>query len=228
MSKKRRRSKYSPRLKIGGQWVAHQVALIRTLRELSFTARRILDTLEMEHCRHGGRENGKLICTYTDLKLGADITSSNAIARGLRELERYRLIKIQRGRRAFADMRFPSVYTLTYLHTYQDGKEVAPTHDWKQKASIPSDTGASIPSDTGTGQKPVSKMTLQGGDSQYPQRYNHLDLGWKGGGGAADFSSLLASPPAHHQEGAGPSAPPPPLPNDEPPSVTAPSSGRLH
>jgi hypothetical protein len=138
MSKKRRRSKYSPRLKIGGQWVAHQVALIRTLRELSLTARRILDTLEMEHCRHGGRENGKLICTYTDLKLGADITSSNAIARGLRELERYRLIKIQRGRRAFADMRFPSVYTLTYLHTYQDARRLPrPTTGNKKPVSPP-------------------------------------------------------------------------------------------
>ena len=56
------------RLKLKGQWIAHPVGLIHVLSELSLTARRILDTLEIEHCRRGGRENGKLVCTYDDLE----------------------------------------------------------------------------------------------------------------------------------------------------------------
>src|SRR5437016_6021244 len=67
MSKKRR-SKYGPRLKIVGQFIPHPAALIRILRGLSPTARRILDTLELEHCRHGGRDNGRLRYTYDDFE----------------------------------------------------------------------------------------------------------------------------------------------------------------
>jgi hypothetical protein len=51
--RKRRRSIY-PRPKIGLQFVAHLPAMIRVLRELGLTARRILDCLELEHCRMVG------------------------------------------------------------------------------------------------------------------------------------------------------------------------------
>jgi hypothetical protein len=117
--------------KISGQWIAHPIALIRVLRDLSLTARRILDCLELEHCRHGGRENGKLICTYDDFEC---CVQRSRIREGLDELVAAGLIKIVRpGRRAYADLRVPSMYRLTYLTTFQDSKWVEATHDWKTK-----------------------------------------------------------------------------------------------
>jgi len=215
---KRRKNKSTPRLKIGGNWVAHQAALIRILRGLSLAARRCLDTLELEHCRRGGRENGGLVCTYTNFEQGG-VTSRHSIARGLRELEHCGVIRIQRGRRAYADMRLPSTYTLTFLSTFQDGKESSPTHDWKkQKAGVVLHPGASAELHPGNGQKPVSNCTLREGESQCRIAPCYLDLGWTGGGGEADLStSLFQSPTA--TAGTEPSAPSPIL--------TAPSTGRL-
>jgi hypothetical protein len=107
---------------IDGRWVAHPDALIRTLRELSLTARRILDTLEIEHCRHSGKENGNLICTYSDLeRAGVDRTR---IRKALDELVSFGLVEITRlGRRSYADLRNPTLYRITYLRTFKNGQE---------------------------------------------------------------------------------------------------------
>jgi DNA-binding transcriptional ArsR family regulator len=137
-AKKRRRNKHSARPKIGGQWVPHQVGMIHLLRRLSLTARRILDTFEIEHCRHGGRDNGRLICTYDDFERGGAGRSS--ISRALRDLEDAGIVDIRRGRRAYADMRVPSEYTLTFEPTYLDGKPIEPTHDWKKQNTRPDST----------------------------------------------------------------------------------------
>jgi hypothetical protein len=149
-------SKHGPRLKIGGRWVAHQDAMTRVLCELSPSARRILDALEIEHCRHRRLENGRLVCTYTDFER---YVSRSCISRALRELVSAGLIEITRpGRRSYADLRTPSLYRLTFEPTYQDGKAVAPTHDWKQQKARP--------------------------ESNTP----FLDLGWMGGGLAGRIS----------------------------------------
>src|SRR5262245_47564789 len=112
----KRRSKYCARRKIGGQFVLHPVALIRVLRGLSPTARRILDTLEIEHCRRGGRENGHLQCPYDFLARHAGVRRAS-IPDALRELESAGLVKKARqGRRSWADLRAPSLYRVTYLH----------------------------------------------------------------------------------------------------------------
>jgi hypothetical protein len=212
------------RLKISGQWVAHQVALIRILRELSLTARRILDTLEIEHCRHGGRENGKLTCTYDFLERHAGIHRS-CIPAALRKLVAAGLIEITRsGRRSYADLRTPTLYRLTYLPTFENGNWIEPTHEWKKRNTRPeSTTGTRPESTTGNNELPDRNPPLREGNYQAGIHHSYLDnLGEEGGGLAADFS---ASPPAH-PPGAGPSAPPPP--SDQLPDVTAPSSGRLH
>jgi hypothetical protein len=155
--RKRRRSIY-PRPKIGLQFVGHQPALIRVLRELSLTARRILDCLELEHCRHGGRDNGKLICTYGEFEC---CVQRSCIREGLDELVAAGLIKIVRpGRRAYADLRVPSMYRLTYLTTFQDGKWIEATHDWKKQNSRPNSTTGTRPDST-TSTRPDS-TTLEG------------------------------------------------------------------
>jgi hypothetical protein len=92
---------------------------------LSITARRILDRLRCEHMNHGGGENGRLKCTYTDfIAFGA---SRELIPAALRELERLGWIRYQRGGR-WGGVKAPSVYTLTWWPV--DG--VPATNDWKR------------------------------------------------------------------------------------------------
>jgi hypothetical protein len=212
------------RLKLKGQWIAHPVGLIHVLSELSLTARRILDTLEIEHCRRGGRENGKLVCTYDDLEnSGIDRTY---IRKALDKLIASGLIEITRvGQRAYADLRSPTLYRLTYLPTFESGKWIEPTHEWKkQKASAESATGTSGGSATDNGQKPVAEAPPQEGKASAECATAIYILGVEGGGFAADEYGLPAMPPSP-SEGAGLNAPPP---TQQLPSATAPSSGRLH
>src|SRR5262245_7781192 len=82
-------------------------------------------------------------------------TSAGAASPALRELVSAGIIEIVRpGRHAYADLRIPSLYRLTFEPTYQDGKAVAPSHDWKQKARSDLTTGARPDSTPGNGQKP--------------------------------------------------------------------------
>jgi hypothetical protein len=224
---KSRRSKFNPRLnlKIGGRWVAHQDSMIRILLGLSLSARRILDRLEIEHCRHGRRQNGRLICTYADFERAG--IQRSCIRAALDELISAGLIEIVRpGRRSYADLRMPSAYRLTFEPTFEDGKPVAPTHEWKQKARPESTTGAGPESTTGNGQLPDRNPPLREGDYRTGIHHSLSRSRVEGGGGAADSSCLPASPLAHHL-GTGLSAPSPLL-SDDPPSVTAPSSGSVH
>jgi hypothetical protein len=86
---------------IAGQFIAHS----RELREspawaaLPDNARRVLDRLELEHLRHGGAENGKLKCTYSDFQKAGIRRASVALA--IRECAGLGFIEItQRGRRS--------------------------------------------------------------------------------------------------------------------------------
>ena len=55
-----------------------------TFRELSLSARRVLDRLEIELAHHGGMDNGRLPVTYDDFqRYGID---RNAIAPAILEL----------------------------------------------------------------------------------------------------------------------------------------------
>jgi len=214
------------RLKIGGQFVGHQVALIHVLQRLSLNARRILDALEIEHCRHGGRENGRLLCPYRSFAIFG-LTSGTRISHAFHELKTARLIEIIRpGRRSFADLRTPSLYRLTYLPTFENGKWVERTDEWKKpKSQDPIEPRDAVQIEPRDPQKPGSNRTASPRFHAVQIEPHHLDLGVEGGGLVAEEFSLAATPPAHPQEGAGPSAPPPP---SQLPNVTAPSSGRLH
>lgn len=201
------------------------MALIRTLRGLSLTARRILDSLEIEHCGRGGRENSRLLCPYRSLGIFG-LTSGTRISRAFRELKSAGLIEIIRpGRRSFADLRTPSLYRVTYLPTFANGKWVAPTHEWKKtKNQGPNEPRDAVQVEPRTPQKPGSDRTAPPGESQGQIEPHYLDLGEEGGGEAADFPK---STPAHPQQGVGHDAPSPASSDDEFPS-TASSSGRFH
>jgi hypothetical protein len=226
MTKHRRSNVPRPSM-IPGPWIAHPVALIKLFPALSLAARRILDVLEIEHCRHGRRDNGRLVCTYSNFEQGG--VRRGSICGALRELVAVGLIEITRlGRRSYADLRLPSLYRLTFEPTYVDGKRVEPTHEWKkQKAGDHSTTGASSGSNTGSAQKPVANRSLREGKSQWRFNHSFLESRVEGGGGAADSFSPIASPPAPAQEGTGPSASSPPSDDDQLPSIASLSSGRL-
>jgi hypothetical protein len=160
--------------RIFGQWVPHQVMMIGILRGLSLTARRVLDTLEIENSRHFGKENGNLLCTYTDFNR---FVTRRCIRKALDELIAAGLIEITRlGRRSYADLRNPSLYRLTYLHTFKNGQWVSPTHEWKKrKTGAESTTGAGAESTTAGGSKPGLYRPL-------PYRYQGGRVGaWRGG-----------------------------------------------
>ena len=96
-------------------------------RVLSRAARQILDGIEIELLRHGGKDNGALIVTYENFKQYG--VHHNAIGPGLREVEVLGFIEItQRGFAGNADERQPHRYRLTYLPT-DDGK--GPTDEWQ-------------------------------------------------------------------------------------------------
>jgi hypothetical protein len=96
---------------------------------LSITARRILDRLELEHLAHGGKENGKLVCTYDDfVKYGA---RRHSIKLAILQLRQLGFIEVtQWGRQAVGDGRVPSKYRLTYVPTVEPCYQA--THEWRR------------------------------------------------------------------------------------------------
>ena len=131
MAKHRRSNVPRPSM-MSGPWVAHPAAMIRVFLELGLAARRILDVLEIEHCRHGRRDNGRLVCTYSNFEQGG--VRRGSICGALRELVAVGLIEITRsGRRSYADLRLPSMYRLTFEPTYVAGKESSRPMSGKNK-----------------------------------------------------------------------------------------------
>jgi hypothetical protein len=118
------------RTKIDGQFIAYTLEMIESSawRVLSFQGRKILNRLEIEHCAHGGAENGRLPCRYHDFeKYGC---RRKSISRGLTEIEALGFAKtVTFGTRAYGDIPGKaSTFVLTYLPT----PEGPPTHDWKK------------------------------------------------------------------------------------------------
>jgi hypothetical protein len=140
MNKRRHRKYLSPRIRIGEQFIAHPVALLKSeaWRSLKLAELRILHRLEIEHASHGGRQNGNLPCTRSNFERHG-VRRKN-ITKALDKLVRLGLVEITvKGRMAYADLRTPSRFRLTYLPTYdENGAAVPPTHEWrrleKQKA----------------------------------------------------------------------------------------------
>jgi hypothetical protein len=84
-------------------------------RVLSLSARRVLDRLEIEFARHGGRpdENGRLPCTYQDfVDYGVD---RHAIGPAINEAIAEGFVIVTRpGSAGNAEYRQPALYLLTY------------------------------------------------------------------------------------------------------------------
>jgi hypothetical protein len=84
---------------------------------------RILNVIEIEHMRHGGVENGRLIVTRRQFeKRGIPI---KAIASGLRALEALGFIQITRGAAGIGDHAQAHRFRLTYV-------QPNPTDEWRK------------------------------------------------------------------------------------------------
>jgi hypothetical protein len=116
---------------IGCQFAPRTIEMLRSpaMRALSLTGRRILDCVEIELASHGGKDNGQLPVTHTDLvEFGIH---DHAIGPGLREVEALGFVEIKRGRAGNAEFRRPNLFRLTYRPT-EDKHE---TNEWRQIAA---------------------------------------------------------------------------------------------
>ena len=106
------------RTRIEGQFAPRLVDMLRSpaMAALSLSARRILDRLEIELADHGGKENGRLPCTFEDFRrFGID---RDSIAPALRELIALGFVeRTEAGRAGNREFRQPNQFRLTYRHT---------------------------------------------------------------------------------------------------------------
>jgi hypothetical protein len=123
-------SKYRKRNSIAESFISHR----RSMREsfawqfLPDNARRVLDRLELEHMRHGGAENGKLICTYSDFAKAGIRRASIALA--LRQCQALGFLECTRRGWSISEFRTPSRYRLTYV--FGRGEHGHPTDEWSR------------------------------------------------------------------------------------------------
>jgi hypothetical protein len=103
-------------------------------RTLSLSARKILDRLEIEFYRHGGKpeENGRLPCTFDHfVEFGIH---RHAIGPAIREVVALGFVEITRkGSAGNAGYRQPTLYRLTYRHS---GSNKRVTDDWRRIGTI--------------------------------------------------------------------------------------------
>jgi hypothetical protein len=130
MSRHSRRPNWKYR--IGEQFIAHRVRMIESpaWRALSYAARRVLDRLEIENAHHGGNDNGRLPCTYSDFhRFGI---RRRTIARAIKETVWLGFVDVtEKGRAAPEDFGRPNLFRLTYLPT----KSAGPTDEWQKITS---------------------------------------------------------------------------------------------
>jgi hypothetical protein len=89
-------------------------------RSLSINARRLIDFLLIEHLRHGGRENGRLLAPRRQLERFG--IASHLVSTAIEETERVGLVDCKRG-----VGRCPNIYGLTWLSRGDD----PPTNRWR-------------------------------------------------------------------------------------------------
>ena len=115
--------------RLAEQFAARPVRMIRSaaFRELSLSARRLLDRLEFEFADHGGTNNGKLPVTYDDFK--AYGIHRHSVAPAIREAVALGFVEVtEPGRAGNAEYRKPNLFRLTYRNI-DNGP---PTHEWER------------------------------------------------------------------------------------------------
>ena len=108
-------------------------------RVLSLSARRIFDRLEIELANHGGKENGRLPCTYEHFQeYGID---RDSIAPAIRELVALGFIEVtEHGTAGNSEFRRPNLFRITYRNTDGAGPKnrsgAGRTDEWRAVKTI--------------------------------------------------------------------------------------------
>ena len=124
------RSGKQGKLRFAGSWVSHRLTMKESAawRALPDNARRLLDRLELEHMRHGGSQNGALVCTYDHCAEAGIRRASVALA--IRQAVALGFLQItQAGYRTAAEFRAPNLFRLTYV--YGRVRNPEPTDEWE-------------------------------------------------------------------------------------------------
>ena len=122
---------------IAEAFIAHrlEMQISPAWRHLPDKARRLLDRLEVEHMEHGGAENGKLRCTYSNWQ-EAGLKRRNDIALAIRQCAALGFLDVTRqGWCSVSEFRTPSLYRLTYVFGRKDKRTGAagnPTDEWRR------------------------------------------------------------------------------------------------
>lgn len=126
----------------GEPFISHRLSMRKSVawQHLSDNGRRVLDRLEIEHSDHGGRENGKLTCTFDDFVRAG--LRRQSIAPAIRECVELGFAEITyHARPAVAEHRRASQYRLTYIVGRHPSPE--PTNEW-EKIVDPTEATAAI------------------------------------------------------------------------------------
>jgi hypothetical protein len=114
--------------KINGAFAPRTIEMLQSpaWRVLSLSARRLLDRIEIELARHGGKDNGALPVTFDNFEdYGIE---RHAIGPAQREAEALGFIGLIRGAGGNAEFRKPSLFRLTYRPT----KRKLETNEWSK------------------------------------------------------------------------------------------------
>jgi hypothetical protein len=120
-----------------GPWIKLRLEMLASPAWIALgpAAKRVIERLVIEHLRHGGRDNGHLICTHRDF---ADYgIRYPSIAPAIRQAVDLGFVEItERGWRA-AGYGKPAKYRLTFI------LDANPTDEWKQFKPAPNGAGKS-------------------------------------------------------------------------------------
>jgi hypothetical protein len=182
-------------------------------RALPWAARQVLDRLLIEHMKHGGTKNGRLICTYDEF--AAYGIRRKSIATAIKQAQALGWIDVSRGVRSYGVHRRPSTYALTWLPREHDFTTT--TNRWKSiktteeamailKNLSPKSPLARVAAkkrcDFSPGAKTAfsqgRKRPYEGGPSpktqQIPRGENAPTSKYSGGGGGAAAAALAGLP----------------------------------
>lgn len=103
---------------------------------LSLAATQVFWRLNIEHMDHGGRENGRLPCTYSNFE--AYGVRRKSISKALDELQALGFIEIiRKGHlRPEGQSGAPTLYRITCLPVYNSDGLDRPTNEWRRFDSI--------------------------------------------------------------------------------------------
>ncbi len=121
--------KMNDRMRIIGQFVPRPAAMLSSpaFRTLSLSAHRVLGRVEVEHCMHGGMDNGMLPVTFQNFEdYGIDRKS---IGPAIAECVALGFLSItEKGRAGNGEWRKSNKFRLTYIAM----RGVQPSNDWNK------------------------------------------------------------------------------------------------